>query len=164
MRTRVCASQQNLVNRDELGMAALSIHDIQLLNMTEWENNFWTLLLQTVEHAYDRPIQAYTAFVQLYNIPSRWSHDEFQSFIDPNNTVAQILLAHFIALQAVLTPILMLERIGFQGIDAPTSVLGWVDGIYRNVPAELRHYMEWPRQVTRYPMMRLYGQRHLGYE
>lgn len=131
--------------------------------MTDWERMFWDVLMRTVEYAYDRPIQAYTTFVQLYNVPSRWTHDEFQSFIDPNNSVAQLLLAHFIALQAVLTPILILERVGFQGIDAPTSVLGWVDGIYKNVLPELRHYMEWPRQVTQYPVMRFYGQRHLDY-
>ncbi|KAL5472688.1 hypothetical protein PMIN07_000526 [Paraphaeosphaeria minitans] len=163
MRTRMCASQKTLVDRGDLDLAALSIHDIELLNMTDGEKMFWNALIRTVENAYDRPIQAYTTFVQLYNIPSRWTYDEFQSFIDPNNSIAQILLGHFIALQAVLTPILMLERIGFQGIDAPTSVPGWVDGIYKNVPLELRHYMEWPRQVTRYPMMRLYGQKHLDY-
>jgi hypothetical protein len=159
----MCASQQNFVNRDDLAFAALSIHDIKLLNMTDWEEMFWDALIRTVQNAYDRPIQAYTTFVQLYNIPSRWTHDEFQSFIDPHNSVAQILLAHFIALQAVLTPILMLERVGFQGIDAPTSVLGWVDGIYKNVRPELRSYIEWPRQVTRYPMIRFYGQKNLDY-
>jgi hypothetical protein len=155
------ASQQNSVNRDDLDFAALSMRDIEQLNMTDWEKVFWETLIRTVENAYDRPIQAYTSFVQLYNIPSRWTHEEFQSFIDPNNSVAQILLAHFIALQAVLTPILMLERVGFQGIDAPTSVLGWVDDIYKNVLPELRSYIEWPRQVTRYPMTRFHGQRDL---
>ncbi|KAJ4292352.1 hypothetical protein N0V90_009013 [Kalmusia sp. IMI 367209] len=163
MRTRMYASQLNSVNRDDLDLASLSLHDIELLNMTDWEKMFWETLVRTVENAYDRPIQAYTTFVQLYNVPSRWTHDEFQSFIDTNNSVAQILLGHFIALQAVLTPILILERVGFQGIDAPTSVLGWVDGIYRNVPPELRHYMEWPRQVSRYPVMRFLGQRHLDF-
>ncbi|KAL5382261.1 hypothetical protein DPSP01_006656 [Paraphaeosphaeria sporulosa] len=65
MRTRMCASQQNFVDRDDLDLAALSIHDIELLNMTDWERMFWDALIRTVENAYDRPIQAYTTFVQL---------------------------------------------------------------------------------------------------
>ena len=154
-------SQQNCVNRSDLDLAALSLHDLELLSMTSCEKLFWEILLRTVENAYDRPIQAYTTFSQLYNVPSRWTHEEFTTFIDPMNTVAQILLAHFIALQAVLTPILILERVGFQGIEAPSSVLGWVEGTYRNVAPALRHLIEWPRQVTKYPTMRFYGQKHM---
>lgn len=163
MRSRMSASQQSSVNRDDLDLAASSLHSMESLNMTEWEKMFWDILIRTVEHAYNQPILCYTTFVQLYNVPSRWTHDEFQSFVDPNNSVAQVLLAHFIALQVVLTPILMLERVGFQGIDAPTSVLGWVEGIYRNVAPELSHFMEWPRLVAQYPGMGFYGQSASGY-
>ena len=120
IRTRLTASQQSCVNRDDLDLCDFSLRDLELLNMTEWERTFWDILIRTVENAYDRPIQAYMTFVQLYNVPSQWTHDEFQSFINPSNSVAQLLLAHFIALQAVLTPILILERVGFQDIDAPT--------------------------------------------
>ena len=141
----------------------MSLRDIELLNMSEWELMFWEILVRTVDHAYDRPVEAYTTFVLLYNTPSRWTHDEFQSFIDPNNSVAQILLAHFIAIQAILTPILILERVGFQGIDAPTAVLGWIEGIYKNIPPELRPHAEWPRQVSRYPFMRFMGQSQIDY-
>jgi hypothetical protein len=99
----------------------------------------------------------------LYNTPSQWTHDEFQAFIDPNNSVAQILLAHFIAIQAILTPILYLERVGFEGVHAPTAVLGWVDGIYWNIPCHLRHHVEWPRQVSRYPFTRFMGLKQVEY-
>jgi hypothetical protein len=163
MQNRLATSQLNSVNRDDLDSAALSLQMIELLNMTDWETTFWDILVKTVNYAYDRPVEAYTTFVLLYNVPSRWTHDEFQSFIDPNNSVAQILLAHFIAIQAILTPILMLERIGFQGVDAPTAILGWIEGIYKNVPADLRHHVEWCRQVARYPFMRFLGQNQIDY-
>lgn len=163
MRSRLATSQLSSVNREDLDLAALSLREIELLNMTEWEHQFWDILVRTVEHAYDRPVESYTTFVLLYNAPSRWTNNEFQSFIDPNNSVAQILLAHFISIQAVLTPILILERVGFQGIDAPTAVLGWIEGIYKHVPASLRHHVEWPRQVARYPFMRFMGQSQLDY-
>ncbi|KAF2467092.1 uncharacterized protein BDR25DRAFT_235870 [Lindgomyces ingoldianus] len=163
MKNRLATFQLNGVNRDDLDSAALSLRAIELLNMTDWEKTFWDILVRTVDHAYDRPVEAYTTFVLLYNAPSRWTHDEFQSFIDPNNTVAQILLAHFIAIQAILTPILILERVGFTGVDAPTAVLGWIEGIYKNVPLNLRSHVEWCRQVSRYPFIRFLGQRQIEY-
>jgi hypothetical protein len=163
MISRFTTASWSGVDKEDLNLAAMSLHDIECLEMTEWERNFWDSLVKTVDSAYDRPIESYTTFVLLYNAPSQWTHDEFQSFIDPNNSVAQILLAHFIAIQAVLTPILVLERVGFQGIDAPTATLGWVEGIYRNVPDRLRHYVTWPRQISRYPFMNFKGQRQLDF-
>ncbi|KAH7401663.1 hypothetical protein BKA66DRAFT_112360 [Pyrenochaeta sp. MPI-SDFR-AT-0127] len=163
MRSRIGTSQLNCVNREDLDHAAMSLRDVEVLNMSDWERMYWEILVRTVDNAYERPVEAYTTFVLLYNTPSRWTHDEFQAFIDPNNSVAQVLLAHFIAVQAILTPILYLERVGFQGVDAPTAVLSWIEGIYRNVPHHLRHHVEWPRQVSRYPFMRFLGQRQMDY-
>jgi hypothetical protein len=163
MRNRLATSQLNSVNREDLDAAAMSLQEIELLNMSDFEKSFWDILVRTVDYAYHDPIAAYTEFVLLYNAPSKWTHEEFQSFIDPNNAVAQILLAHFIAIQAILTPILVLERVGFQGIDAPTAVLGWVEGIYRTVPMSLRHHVEFCRQVARYPFGRFMGQRQISY-
>jgi hypothetical protein len=163
MRNRLTTAGWNGTNQDDLDLAAMSLHSIDSLNMTEWERGFWDILVRTIDNAYDRPVECYTTFVLLYNAPSRWTLDEFQSFIDPNNSVAQILLAHFIAIQAVLTPILVLERVGFEGIDAPTATLGWIDGIYKNVPIHLRSYVKWPMQVSRYPFMRFMGQQQLEF-
>ncbi len=164
MRNRIATAQSAVVNREDLDLATMSLSKIQDLNMSEWERAYWDILARTVDHAYERPVEAYTTFVLLYNLPSRWTHDEFQAFIDPNNSVAQILLAHFIAIQAILTPILYLERVGFQGIDAPTAILDWIEGIYHSLPPHLRHHVEWPRQVSEYPFTRFLGQqKQVGY-
>ncbi|KAF3052499.1 hypothetical protein E8E11_011218 [Didymella keratinophila] len=114
-------TQYSCVNHEDLDLAAISLRSIEYLSMSSFEKTYWSALNTTVHQAYDRPIEAYTSFVTLYNIPSRWTHDEFQAFIDPNNSVAQILQAHFIAVQAILTPILYLERVGFEGVNAPTA-------------------------------------------
>lgn len=158
MRSRIGTSRLNCVNRDDLDLAAMSLRSIEELNMSDWEHQYWDILMRVVDNAYDQPVETYTTFVTLYNIPSRWTHEEFQAFIDPDNSVAQILLAHFIAIQAILTPILYLERVGFQGVDAPTAVLTWIEGIYHNIPSHLRHHADWPRQVSRYPFIRFLGQ------
>ncbi|PVI07816.1 hypothetical protein DM02DRAFT_608430 [Periconia macrospinosa] len=164
MKSRVNSSGISAINPEDLDLASASLRLIEILNMTEWERQFWEILVRTVDSAYDRPIETYTTFVSLYNQPSRYTHDEFQSFVDPSNDVAQILLAHFIAVQALLTPILMLERVGFQGVNAPTAVLGWIEGIYFNVSFGLRHYVEWPMQVARYPYVRFVGQQQLDHD
>ncbi|XPT00576.1 hypothetical protein M3J09_009727 [Ascochyta lentis] len=164
MKDRISTTPQfNCPTHEDLGLAATSLASIEYLNMSPFENMYWSALDTTVQNAYNRPIDAYTSFVALYNIPSRWSHDEFQAFIDPNNSTAQILQAHFIAVQAILTPILYLERVGFEGVNAPTAVMSWIEGIYRNLPHHLKHHVEWPRQVSRYPFMRFLGQRNMNY-
>ncbi|KAF1834987.1 hypothetical protein BDW02DRAFT_497013 [Decorospora gaudefroyi] len=163
MQSRIGTSSLHCVNHEDLDIGSMSLTSIECLSMTSWERSYWETLIRTVENAYEKPIETYTTFVTLYNTPSRWTHDEFQAFIDPNNSVAQILLAHFIAIQAILTPILYLERVGFQGVDAPTAVLGWIEGIYWGVPQELRHHVEWPRQVSQYPFIRFLGQRQVDY-
>jgi hypothetical protein len=150
MRNRISTSSLNCVNNEDLDMASMSLHSIEALNMSDCERSYWDILVRTVENAYERPVETYTTFVMLYNTPSRWTHDEFQAFIDSSNSVPQILLAHFIAIQAILTPILYLERVGFNGVDAPTAVLSWIEVCYWNVPHGLRHHVEWPRQVSRY--------------
>jgi hypothetical protein len=163
MRSRIGTSRLNCVNQEDLDLAAMSLHAIDDFTMSECERTYWDILIRTIDHAYERPAETYSTFVSLYNTPSRWSHDQFQAFIDQDNAVAQILLAHFIAVQAILTPILYLERVGFEGVDAPTCVLSWIEGIYWNVPLHLRHHVEWPRQVSQYPYMRFLGQQQMDY-
>lgn len=159
MHTRIATSTLSTVSPTDLDHASLSLSALASLPMSPCEATYFTTLRRVIASAYDRPVETYTTFVTLYNTPSRWTHDEFQAFIDPRNAVAQILLAHFIAVQAILTPILYLERVGFQGVDAPTCVLGWIEGIGRNLEGGWREYVEWPRQVARWPFVRFLGVR-----
>lgn len=144
----------------DLEHAALSLTTLlTTLSLAPHEHQFATTLQHTLHLASTAsPLAAYTSFVTLYNAPSRWTHAEFASFVDTHNGGAQVLLAHFIAAQAVLTPILALERVGFQGVDAPTEVLGWIEGIYWGVRPELRGLLEWPVRVARYPVGRFVGE------
>jgi hypothetical protein len=158
MRARISTSNPPHISPTELDLATHSLRALTSLPMSPTEHTYFSILTATIAHAYTSPEETYTTFVRLYNTPSSWTHDEFQAFVDPNNGTAQILLAHFIAVQAILTPVLWLERVGFQGVDAPTCVLGWIEGVYRNLPGRLRGHVAWPRQVSRYPFMRFLGQ------
>lgn len=57
----------------------------------------------------------------------------FQAFVDPNSGVSQISLAHFVAVQADLTPILYLNRVGFEGTNAPPIVMSWIEETCKNI-------------------------------
>jgi hypothetical protein len=161
MRSRIGTSRSRCINHEDLDLAYTSLNAIADMHLSDFERTYWCTLMRVVQNAYERPVETYTTFVLLYNIPSQWTHDEFRAFMDPSNAVAQILLAHFIAVQAVLMPILYLERVGFQGVNAPTCVVSWIEGIYTNVPSHFRRYVEWPRQVSQYPLMRFFGQRQI---
>lgn len=155
MKNRIAtAPQLNCVNHEDLNLATISLRSIQYFNMSSFEEMYWAALDTTLQSAYDRPVDAYTSFDALYNIASRWSHDEFQAFIDPSNAIAQILQAHFIAIQVILTPILYPKAVGFEGLDVPTATMGSIEVMYRNLPNHLRHHVEWPRQVSQYPFTR----------
>ncbi|OCK85355.1 hypothetical protein K432DRAFT_413347 [Lepidopterella palustris CBS 459.81] len=158
MKNRLVTASLCPINPTDLNDAKASLKLAGLLEMTDWEKQFHTVLVRTVDFAYGHPVEAYETFVSLYNLPARWSHEQFQSFIDPGNNVAQVMLAHFIAVQAVLTPILMFERLGFQGVNAPSAMISWVDIIYKNVSSSFRPYLEWCRLVSRSPLQRFLGQ------
>ncbi|KAF1921981.1 hypothetical protein BDU57DRAFT_511092 [Ampelomyces quisqualis] len=158
MRNRIGTANHININPTDLDLATLSLHALSNLPMSACEHTYQETLLLIVKNAYSHPVKTYTTFVHLYNLPSQWTHDDFQAFIHADNAVAQILLAHFIAIQALLTPILYLERVGFHGVDAPTRVLAWIEGVYVNVPGRLRRHVQWPREVSRYPFTRFLGQ------
>lgn len=75
------------------------------------------------------------------------SDTHFTAFSNPNNTIGQILLAHFMALEVVLLP--MLEREYDKTF--PTNQLinrcTWLDTIESSVSPEFRHFIQWPAGI-----------------
>ncbi|KFZ01854.1 hypothetical protein V501_09761 [Pseudogymnoascus sp. VKM F-4519 (FW-2642)] len=89
----------------------------------------------------------YWRLVGIYNVMGMLSDANFGAFANPNNTIGQILLAHFMALEVVLLP--MLEREYDKTF--PTNQLinrcSWFDSIERSVPPEFRHFVRWPAEI-----------------
>lgn len=92
-------------------------------------------------------LEGYWRLVGIYNVMGMLSDANFSAFANPNNTVGQILLAHFMALEVVLLP--MLEREYDKTF--PTNQLinrcSWFDSIERSVPPEFRHFVRWPAEI-----------------
>ena len=85
--------------------------------------------------------------VAIYNVIGMLSNTKFNAFSSPSNTIGQILLAHFMALEVVLLP--MLER-EFEKT-FPTNQLinrcSWFDAIESSVPPEFQHFIRWPAGI-----------------
>lgn len=83
---------------------------------------------------------------------------EFASFVSPTNYLARVLLAHFVAIQQILVPILVYERANFSGVDAPTHFVDWLYTIENSLPQHggWRQYIEWPMTMTTMPVWMLF--------
>jgi hypothetical protein len=77
-------------------------------------------------------------------------NQQFQLLINLSNDVNQLLLAHFIALQTILGPILERERQGRIIVTPVKSMLDWLDKIYDEVAPNLRCFLAWPIAIGKY--------------
>lgn len=83
-----------------------------------------------------------------YYLGGTVSHENFQAFVAPSNTVAQILLAHFVAMLVLFAPIKSQEWSG-RNMGRPNRVTVFrLDGIWNNVPKNMRQYLLWPMLAT----------------
>ncbi|KAF7936719.1 hypothetical protein EAE99_002068 [Botrytis elliptica] len=123
---------------------------------------FFGMLSAVVEQWEISSLSAYFKFVQIYLAISKMSNRTFCAFIDETNQVARVLIAHFLAVQKIMGPILCREA----EISNPSSLSGglgvggeirghqkWVEGIWsqltRDGEVKWKESMEWPRKVFR---------------
>jgi hypothetical protein len=131
-----------------LADAAHSLTTLTALSLTPSEQTYLLTLQRTISTAQFSPAHATAPFAALYTLPARWTHTEFRSFVDASNARALILLAHTIAVQVVLGPVLCVRCAGFEGVSAPAAAVGWIGCIWEVLPVGLRGLVEWPRRVA----------------
>ncbi|TEY28275.1 hypothetical protein BOTCAL_1038g00010 [Botryotinia calthae] len=123
---------------------------------------FFGMLLAVVEQWETSSLSAYFKFVQIYLAISKMSDRTFYAFIDERNKVARVLIAHFLAVQKIMGPILCREtEISDSGslngdIRMGSEIRGhkkWVDGIWSQLTGDgeekWKKSMEWPKEVFR---------------
>lgn len=73
---------------------------------------------------------------------------QFRLFSGPNNHVSHLLLAHFVACEIMMAPILGREWKG-RVISTPMEgTLQWLHGMRDGIPANLRCFLSWPVSVA----------------
>ena len=90
----------------------------------------------------------YFKFIFIYQSLNRMSNDLFRDFIDPENAISRILIAHFLAIQLIMLPILDREWAGRTKNTPARMNLAWMTSIYESSPRHLRHLVEWPQAVA----------------
>lgn len=145
-RAEVSLEALNFVLEDEVN----SFYYHELVNVVSGikaSSKLGKLHFNRIERCISDLLEGYWRLVSIYNVMGMLSDAKFSEFVNPNNTIGQILLAHFMALEVVLLP--MLEREYDKSF--PTNQLinrcSWFDSIERSVPPEFRHFVRWPGEI-----------------
>lgn len=89
---------------------------------------------------------AYISLRRVYGMFMMMSQDEFREFTDPSNEVCQLLQAHFVALQLIMTPITRAE-FGQRTTGNTNNTDGrtgrWLETLHKTIPPHLLQYYEW---------------------
>lgn len=89
---------------------------------------------------------------KIYALFMQMSYDEFRHFTDPKNDTCQLLQAHFVAMQLIMTPITKAEWAGRQTRVA-TKPDGrsarWLENLHQTVPLHMLEYYKWTMWIER---------------
>ncbi len=91
----------------------------------------------------------YYKFICSYQVLGKMNHQQFQIFLSESNDVTQLLLAHFVALEVMLAPILGREWNGRIHSTPMESILEWLIHIHDEILSPyFRNFMNWPLAVA----------------
>ncbi|EXJ82923.1 hypothetical protein A1O3_06739 [Capronia epimyces CBS 606.96] len=115
------------------------------------ELDFHDALVDVVISLQASPIDGYLQFIGVYGVWYELCHDSFQSFLDPDNLVAQLLLAYFICLQLLMVPLAAQEwqqRADTTRVRVLSGTVEWAEAIFERLgDSELNVHLEWPRNI-----------------
>jgi hypothetical protein len=124
---------------------------MQHLLDTYMEHQFHSALLNVLLSLQQSPRAGYVNFIYLYSIFYSGTHEQFAAFLNPNNLVIRVLLAYFISLQFIMTPLSTYEwpdRVEMEKPEALTGMIEWSDRIFESTPPDLLVYLQWPMEIV----------------
>jgi hypothetical protein len=92
---------------------------------------------------------AYYQFITIYGVLYQMDDRQFQLFTNPIDDINRLLLAHSVALQIILAPILERERQGRMMSTPIESLLDWLDKIKNEVSPSLQGCLRWPSRISK---------------
>jgi hypothetical protein len=88
-------------------------------------------------------------FTQLYNILGVIPLSDFQDLMDPTNSVARILVCHFLATHVLLRRITVIET-GLRNLSAIYGVMStWLENIHNALDPHWQKLNQWPRSLVK---------------
>lgn len=118
---------------------------------TSAEYNFYNALHGVFTALKTSSLEAYRRFVTIFQIWANLLPEDFNHFINPSNTVAQILLAYFIATELIMVPLTINEwpdRTGYAPSRVLMSVVAWSHDIASRISDELQYHLDWSKSVV----------------
>ncbi|KAL9107497.1 MAG: hypothetical protein Q9227_007599 [Pyrenula ochraceoflavens] len=138
-----------VISRAVIQAATQSLEAAVPLLQEPLDRIFHETLFLTIDALRNSSIEGYLNFIKVYAVWYDIPHPQFQWFVDPTNVVAQILLAHFIAIQMIMIPLTEADwpkRIDrhARGILGPVE---WAQRIWERCPDSHRPHLDWPMAV-----------------
>lgn len=131
-----------------------SLENIRPYVTGDIESDFHDALVDVITSLQVSSAAGYLQFVGVYGVWYELCHDEVQTFLDPENLVAQLLLAYFVGVQLLMVPLAMSEwqsRGDVSRVRVLTGTIEWAQGIFEKIESttsELRRHLEWPKSIA----------------
>ena len=85
--------------------------------------------------------------VPCYALTNKMTDDEFSQFVDPSNSVAQVLIAHFLVLNHALELQFVGSKRSGQYAFSKEITRAWIQNISENLPGGFERYIIWPLAI-----------------
>jgi hypothetical protein len=105
----------------------------------------YNTLVNTLTSLKNSDRDAYFMFTKIYSTWHDMDHTQFLQFISGEDSVSQVLLLHFVAIQVIMLPLLLQASPQRMADSARVSFafLQWADAIYKQLPLSMRGYVQW---------------------
>lgn len=127
------------------------------------ERAFHLALREVLETLLISAREGYLKFVQVYAIWYELNNDNLKTFINSDNTLAQLLLAYFTALQMVMIPLTHVEWLdrSIEGrVEILFGIVEWARKIFDRMENDpLEEHLEWPKTIVAYVFAELEAER-----
>ncbi|KAE9377595.1 hypothetical protein N431DRAFT_434776 [Stipitochalara longipes BDJ] len=141
-----------LIDEELVSSACRSFEKMFPLCKTKTEIGMYGLLLSMARSLVTSSKEAHMGLGKVYQLFMMMPYDEFREFTDPKNEVCQLLQAHFVAMQLIMTPISKVEW-GKRKVPPDQKPSGrsgrWLETLHKGISPHMREYYEWTLWVEK---------------
>ncbi|KFZ03164.1 hypothetical protein V502_11180 [Pseudogymnoascus sp. VKM F-4520 (FW-2644)] len=135
---------------DFLSLASQSVSDVGLLCEEGYQWKLLTSLEQCIASLAKSHMEAYISHLNIESVLVSMDHEELIQLIDTKNVISQLLLAHMVAIQLILRPIVCRERKQYTVTMFSIRMSRWIETICDSIGAGYEGFLTWPLLVSQY--------------
>jgi hypothetical protein len=128
-----------------------ALDDIRPFLSGSTEIDFHTALNDVLISLQISPASGYEEWAGVYAVWYQLCHDSFKTFLDPNNLVAQLLLAYFVGVQLLMVPLAIQEgphRTDSSRLRVLQGTIEWAQGIFDRLEESVwSKHLSWPKLI-----------------